>query len=84
MEVLDILQCIVLKFYSKKFSLQSGIPEKIDGPVKLLPFKNSKPLEVELDYFINHLESVKPKISDINHGLEVVRILVEAGKQIVK
>ena len=73
-----------LKFYSKKFSLQSGIPEKIDGPVKLLPFKNSKPLEVELDYFINHLESVKPKISDINHGLEVVRILVEAGKQIVK
>ena len=40
------------------------------------------PLEIELEYFINHLEMKKPKISNVDHGLEVVKILTEASKQI--
>ena len=42
------------------------------------------PLEIELEYFINHLGMKKPKISNIDHGLEVVKILTEAGEQILK
>ena len=72
-----------LKYYSKKFDLKSGIPKKIDGPVKIIPFENRMPLEIELEYFY-HLKNEKPTISDIQNGLEVVKILVEASKQILK
>ena len=73
-----------LKYYSKKFDLKSGIPEKIDGPVKIIPFENKMPLEIELEYFLHHLKEEKPTISDIQNGLQVVKILVEASKQILK
>ena len=42
------------------------------------------PLDIELEYFINHLSNVKPKISDIRHGYEVVKTLVDASQQILK
>ena len=71
-----------LKLYSKKINLKSGVPEKIDGPVEIIPFEKRMPLEIELEYFINHLGMKKPKISNIDHGLEVVKILTEASKQI--
>ena len=73
-----------LKLYSKKINLKSGIPEKIDGPVKVIPYENKMPLDIELEYFINHLSSVKPKISDIRYGYEIVKILVNASQQILK
>ena len=73
-----------LKYYSKRFDLKSGVPEKIDGPVKIILFDNKMPLEIELEYFLNHLENEKPMISDIQNGLEIVKILVEASKQILK
>ena len=73
-----------LKFYSKKIDLKSGMPEKIDGPVKIIPFEKRMPLEIELNYFINHLGENKPNISNIYQGLEVIKILEEASKQILK
>tara|TARA_X000000368_G_C23050868_1_gene721352 strand:- start:1102 stop:2061 length:960 start_codon:yes stop_codon:yes gene_type:complete len=73
-----------LKFYSKKIDIKSGIPEKIDGPVKIIEYEKRMPLEIELEYFINHLNKKKPNISNIHHGFEVVKILVEASKQILK
>ena len=73
-----------LKFYSKKIELESGVPEKIDGPVKIIPFEKRMPLELELEYFINHLGEKKPKISNLEDGLEVIKILVEASKQILE
>ena len=73
-----------LKFYSKKIELESGVPEKIDGPVEIIPFEKRMPLELELEYFINHLEEKEPKISNLEHGLEVIKILVEASKQILE
>ena len=79
----DALDEKPLKLYSKKINLKSGIPEKIDGPVKLIPYENKMPLDIELEYFINHLSSVKPKISNIRHGYEVVKTLVDASQQIL-
>ncbi len=72
-----------LKYYSKKFNLESGIPEKIDGPVRTISFDKKMPLEIELEYFVSHLEEKKPKIASIQNGLEVVKILVEANNQIL-
>jgi len=73
-----------LKFYSKKIDIKSGVPEKIDGPVKMIPFEKRMPLEIELEYFCNHLMDVKPEISNIYHGYEVVKSLIEASNQILR
>ena len=73
-----------LKFYSKKIDINSGIPEKVDGPVEIIPFSKKKPLEIELEYFLKHLGNSKPKISNIYHGLDVVKILVKASSQLLK
>jgi len=80
----DSLDDKPLKYYSKKIDFNSGIPEKIDGPVKMIPFDKRMPLEIELEYFINHLTDEKPIISNIHHGFEVVKILVEASNQILE
>ena len=79
----DALDEKPLKLYSKKIDFKSGIPEKIDGPVKVIYYENKMPLDIELEYFINHLSSVKPKVSNIRHGYEVVKILVDASQQIL-
>jgi predicted dehydrogenase len=68
-----------LTLYSKKIDLVNGIPEKIDGPKELIAYNDKMPLEAELEYFIN---TKKPLISDGENGLNVVKILVEASKQL--
>ena len=80
----DSLDDKPLKFYSKKFDINYGVPEKVDGPVELIPYEKRKPLEIELEYFLNFLMKKKPKISNIHNGLQVVRVLVEASQQILK
>ena len=40
------------------------------------------PLEIELEYFLDHLGSVKPEISNIYDGFEIVKTLVEANNQL--
>tara|TARA_Y100000591_G_scaffold125211_1_gene107023 strand:+ start:1498 stop:2460 length:963 start_codon:yes stop_codon:yes gene_type:complete len=80
----DSLKERPLKLYSKKIDLKSGIPEKIDGPIKTIPFEKKMPLELELEYFISHLGEKRPEIANVNHGLEVIKVLVEASKQIVE
>ena len=68
-----------LTLYSKKIDLVNGIPEKIDGPKELIEYNDKMPLEAELEYFIN---TKKPLISNGENGLDVVKILVEASKQL--
>ncbi len=80
----DALEDKPLKLYSKKINLESGIPEKIDGPVRVLSYENRMPLDIELEYFINHLSNVKPNISNLKHGYEVVKTLIHASQQILK
>ena len=71
-----------LNLYSKKFDVESGIPEKIDGPVKLIEYSDQLPLTEELSYFVNHLNGKKLEISNGEHALDVTRILVDAGRQL--
>lgn len=73
-----------LKLYSKKIDISSGVPEKVDGPVEMIPFLKKMPLEIELEYFLECLGSIKPEISNIYHGLEVVKTLVKASSQLLK
>tara|TARA_Y100000768_G_scaffold142576_1_gene106186 strand:- start:3743 stop:4702 length:960 start_codon:yes stop_codon:yes gene_type:complete len=73
-----------LKLYSKKIDLVDGIPEKIDGPVESLPFENKMPLEIEINYFLKHINGKKIEKASMYHGLEVIKILVYAGKQLSK
>ena len=62
----DSLEEKPLKLYSKKIDIKSGIPEKIDGPVKMIPFENKMPLDIELEYFINHLSMLNQKFQILN------------------
>ena len=71
-----------LKLYSKKFDLNNGLPEKIDGPVKLIECDQKMALTEELKYFVNHLDSKIPKVANGKHAIEVTKILVEASKQL--
>ena len=79
----DSLDGKPLKLYSKKYDLNSGVPEKIDGPVELIPYNQKMPLIAELEYFIEHLNGKKLPTADMKNGLNVVRILVEASKQLI-
>ena len=78
----DSLNNKPLKLYSKKINIDFGIPKKIDGPEMIIPFQKKMPLEAELDYFIGHLSNKKPKISNVYQGLEVIKVLVKASKQL--
>jgi len=70
-----------LKVFSKKFDLVGGIPEKFDGPVQIISYTERMPLTVEFEYFLECMDKGKPMISNGEHGLEVVKILVETSKQ---
>jgi len=73
-----------LKLYSKKIDLQDGIPKKVDGPVEIIKYENRMPLTEELKYFSERLNGLEIEIANSHHGLEVIKILVEASKQLDK
>ena len=68
-----------LKLYSKKFEMTQGIPEKMDGPVKLIDYDQKMALTEELNYFVNHLDK-KQIVANGQHALEVTKILLEADR----
>ena len=71
-----------LKLYAKKFNMEQGIPEKIDGPVTLVNYEQKMALTEELLYFSNHLNNKVPKVANGQHALQVMRILIEASEQL--
>ena len=79
----DSLDNKPLKLYTKKFDFERGIPEKIDGPITLIDYENKMPLSEELEYFCNHLDGNKIKLSNGEHALRVTNILVSASKQLI-
>ena len=79
----DSLENKPLKLYTKKFDFEKGIPEKIDGPITLIDYENKMPLSEELEYFCNHLDGNKIKLSNGEHALRVTNILVSASKQLI-
>jgi hypothetical protein len=73
-----------LKLHSKKFDISAeGVPEKVDGQVKLVKYKNSMPLTEELKYFLDHLNDKQISTANGAQALEVIKILVRASKQIM-
>ena len=72
-----------LKLYSKRIDINSGEPQEIDGPTKNIPFEKKMPLNVELEYFLDHLDGKEILISNVHHGFEVVKTLVSASKQLL-
>ena len=79
----DSLDNKPLKLYTKKFDFERGIPEKIDGPITLIDYEDKMPLSEELEYFCNHLDGNKIKLSNGEHALRVTNILVSASKQLI-
>ena len=73
-----------LKFYSKKFDTSKPIPEKIDGPVKIIDYDKVMPLTEELKYFNNCCNGEDLNIANGDHALEVTKILVKASEEIIK
>ena len=74
----------LLKLYSKKFDLIDGVPEKVDGPVEKISYEKKLPLQLELEYFLKHANGTIPELANMYHGLDVVKILVDASNQLVK
>ena len=73
----DSLEHKPLKVYEKGIDWIKGIPVNRNGPSELIQYETDLPLKVELNYFINHLDQ-RPKISNGQNGLEVVKILEDA------
>ena len=73
-----------LKLYSKRIDLRKEIPEKIDGPVKIINYKKESPLENQLKYFIENLSEKTVPIANVEHGYDVVKTLVRASEQLLK
>jgi len=72
-----------IKFYDKRIDFEKGIPVKVENPTKIIPYDQKQPLTEELKYFIEHL-SQTIEIANGQSGLEVVKVLEEAEKKILK
>ena len=73
----------ILKLYSKKFTFENGIPEKVDGPVKFIDYDAKMPLTEELSYFMKCIkENKKPKIANGEHALQVIKVLINASDKL--
>jgi len=61
-------------FYHKRIDFENHIPIKIEHPDETIPYENKMPLEEELKYFIEHLDS-SIEINNGEAGYEVVKVL---------
>lgn len=71
-----------IHFYNKRIDFENGLPVKVEAPDEIIPYDKKMPLEEELKYFVEHLDSS----IDINNGqagYEVVRVL-ETVQQIIE
>lgn len=73
----------MLKLYTKKFTFENGIPEKVDGPVELIDYDEKMPLTEELSYFMKSIkDKKKPKIANGEHALQVIKVLINASDKL--
>lgn len=68
-------------FYNKRIDFEKGIPIKVENPSEVIPYERIMPLEEELKYFVEHLESTI-EINTGQAGYDVVRVLETVQKQI--
>ncbi len=75
----DSMDSKPLKFYDKKYIIKDSIPEKHEGNVELIDYPALAPLEEELRYFIDNMDLDKLGISNVESGLDVIKILESAS-----
>jgi UDP-2-acetamido-3-amino-2,3-dideoxy-glucuronate N-acetyltransferase len=71
-----------IHFYNKRIDFENGIPVKVEEPDEIIEYEKKMPLEEELRYFVEHLDSTI-EINTGENGLEVVRVL-EAVENMIK
>ena len=71
-----------LKFYNKRYVLDDTMPVKKDGEIEIIKYDRTLPLELELKYFINHLDDSELKICNGQNALEVIQILEKATQSL--
>jgi len=68
----------LINFYDKKYILNKNGPIKKDGQISVIEYDNTAPLELEMKYFINHLDGRPIKIANGDSALEIIKILERA------
>lgn len=63
-----------IHFYNKRIDFENGLPIKIEAPDETIPYEKKMPLEEELKYFVEHLDSAI-EINNGQAGYEVVKVL---------
>ena len=71
-----------IHFYNKRIDFTNGIPVKVEEPDEIIAYEKKMPLEEELKYFVEHLDSTI-EINTGENGLEVVRVL-ESVENMIK
>ena len=72
-----------IHFYNKRIDFENGLPIKVEAPDEIIPYEKKMPLEEELKYFVEHLDTT----IDINNGqagYEVVKVLETVQQTIEK
>jgi len=77
----DSTQDKSLYFYNKRIDFEKGIPVQIENPDEIIPYEKKMPLEEELKYFVEHLDS-SIEINSGEAGYEVVKVLETVQKLI--
>lgn len=72
-----------LKLYSKSYDMRKGYPEKKDGPVELISYEKTSPLENELRYFIDHMDEKNIGIANAQDAIDVVDILIKSSDSLI-
>ena len=70
-----------IHFYNKQIDFENEIPIKIENPDEIIPYEKKMPLEEELKYFVEHLDS-SIEINSGESGYEVVKVLETVQKLI--
>ena len=72
-----------IHFYNKRIDFENGVPVKVENPDEIIPYEPKMPLEEELKYFVEHLDTAIG-INDGAAGYEVVKVLETVQKLVEK
>lgn len=78
----DATQEKEIHFYNKRIDFENGRPVKVEAPDEIIPYERKMPLEEELRYFVEHLDSTIG-INSGQAGYDVVKVL-ETVQQIIE
>ena len=81
----DSIEGKPLYYYDKKIKWKSGNPVINKKSSTLIEYDFDKlPLQIELEYFIEHLNAKPVKIANSTNAIEVMNILTKATESLLK